>query len=194
MAQPRSRPWLHELTWDNRGSTCLSTWASSCRAGCIGATPQTISSEAQLMLFSKQPVSCERDLELRFVFKKAVSCARRGVTLEALGRFEEAIVDYRAVLKAAPNDPAGWNNLGNASAGLGRWGRRTAEYRTRATSYLVHRMGHSGIVRQPRIEPHSSGVSAGVSLRLAACCPAKIRLPTSPMTQGGVHHVLGILF
>mmetsp|Transcript_10578 Transcript_10578/g.15783 ORF Transcript_10578/g.15783 Transcript_10578/m.15783 type:complete len:212 (+) Transcript_10578:1-636(+) len=36
----------------------------------------------------------------------------RGVALEALGRFEEAIEAYEAVLKAQPNDPAGWNNLG----------------------------------------------------------------------------------
>jgi len=28
--------------------------------------------------------------------------------LEALGRWDEAIADYRAVLAAAPNDPAGW--------------------------------------------------------------------------------------
>ena len=44
----------------------------------------------------------------------------RGVVLEALGRFEEAIQDYRAVLAAAPNDPAAWNNLGNATAGAPR--------------------------------------------------------------------------
>lgn len=30
----------------------------------------------------------------------------RGVALEALGRYEEAIADYRAVLAAAPDDPA----------------------------------------------------------------------------------------
>ena len=36
----------------------------------------------------------------------------RGVALEALGRFEEAVVDYRAVLAAEPEDPAAWNNLG----------------------------------------------------------------------------------
>lgn len=47
--------------------------------------------------------------------------AFRGVVLEALGRFDEAVADYRAVLAVAPNDPAGWNNLGNATAGLGRW-------------------------------------------------------------------------
>lgn len=47
--------------------------------------------------------------------------ARRGVVLEALGRFDEAITDYRAVLAVAPNDPAAWNNLGNASAGKGDW-------------------------------------------------------------------------
>lgn len=43
----------------------------------------------------------------------------RGVVLEALGRFDEAIADYRAVLKAQPDDPAAWNNLGNATAGRG---------------------------------------------------------------------------
>lgn len=41
--------------------------------------------------------------------------------LEALGQFEDALTDYRAVLAVQPQDPAGWNNLGNASAGLGRW-------------------------------------------------------------------------
>lgn len=45
----------------------------------------------------------------------------RGVALEGLNRFEEAISDYKAVLAVAPDDPAGWNNLGNASNGLGRW-------------------------------------------------------------------------
>lgn len=47
--------------------------------------------------------------------------ADRGVVLEALGQFEDALTDYRAVLAVQPQDPAGWNNLGNASAGLGRW-------------------------------------------------------------------------
>jgi tetratricopeptide (TPR) repeat protein len=37
----------------------------------------------------------------------------RGVTLESLGRYEEAAADYQAVLLAQPNDPAAWNNLGN---------------------------------------------------------------------------------
>lgn len=41
----------------------------------------------------------------------------RGVVLEAMGRFDEAVADYRAVLAAAPNDPAAWNNLGNATGG-----------------------------------------------------------------------------
>ena len=43
------------------------------------------------------------------------------MVLEALGQFEAALTDYRAVLAVQPGDPAGWNNLGNASAGLGRW-------------------------------------------------------------------------
>lgn len=30
---------------------------------------------------------------------------------EALGRYDDAVIDYKAVLKAAPNDPSGWNNL-----------------------------------------------------------------------------------
>ena len=30
---------------------------------------------------------------------------------EALARYDDAVVDYKAVLKAAPNDPSGWNNL-----------------------------------------------------------------------------------
>ena len=37
----------------------------------------------------------------------------RGVTLESLGRYQEAAADYQAVLDAQPNDPAAWNNLGN---------------------------------------------------------------------------------
>lgn len=37
----------------------------------------------------------------------------RGVTLESLGRYDEAAADYQAVLAAQPNDPAAWNNLGN---------------------------------------------------------------------------------
>lgn len=41
----------------------------------------------------------------------------RGVVLEALGRFDEAKEDYVAVLQVDPNDPAAWNNLGNACAG-----------------------------------------------------------------------------
>lgn len=45
----------------------------------------------------------------------------RGVALEALGRFDEAVADYRAVLAVAPGDPAAWNNLGNALAGKGDW-------------------------------------------------------------------------
>ncbi|KAL4528509.1 hypothetical protein Ndes2437A_g03077 [Nannochloris sp. 'desiccata'] len=36
----------------------------------------------------------------------------RGVTLEALERFPEAIADYKAVLKVAPDDPSAWNNYG----------------------------------------------------------------------------------
>lgn len=31
--------------------------------------------------------------------------------MEALDRFDEAIADYKAVLAAAPNDPAAYNNL-----------------------------------------------------------------------------------
>ena len=30
---------------------------------------------------------------------------------EALARYDDAVIDYKAVLKAAPNDPSGWNNL-----------------------------------------------------------------------------------
>ena len=45
----------------------------------------------------------------------------RGVVLEALGRFDEAVRDYQSVLAVQPNDPAGWNNLGNATRGLGQW-------------------------------------------------------------------------
>ena len=48
-------------------------------------------------------------------------CGTRGVVLEALGRFEEAVRDYNSVLAVQPNDPAAWNNLGNATRGLGLW-------------------------------------------------------------------------
>lgn len=40
--------------------------------------------------------------------------------MEALDRFDEAIADYKAVLAAAPDDPAAFNNL----ASLGRGPRR----------------------------------------------------------------------
>lgn len=53
--------------------------------------------------------------------------------LEALGQFEDALTDYRAVLAVQPQDPAGWNNLGNASAGLGRW-RDAADFYGKAAS------------------------------------------------------------
>lgn len=55
-----------------------------------------------------------------FVSQPAV-CGVRGVVLEALGRFEEAVRDYHSVLDVQPNDPAAWNNLGNATRGLGLW-------------------------------------------------------------------------
>ena len=48
--------------------------------------------------------------------------------LEALGRFDEAVADYRAVLAAAPEDPAAWNNLGNAEAGAGDWAAAAEHY------------------------------------------------------------------
>lgn len=53
------------------------------------------------------------------------------MVLEALGRFPEAIRDYKAVLAVAPDDPAAWNNLGNANAGSGDWA-AAAEYYGRA--------------------------------------------------------------
>ena len=55
------------------------------------------------------------------------------MVLEALGQFEDALTDYRAVLAVQPQDPAGWNNLGNASAGLGRW-RDAADFYGKAAS------------------------------------------------------------
>lgn len=45
----------------------------------------------------------------------------RGVVYEALGRYDDAVVDYQAVLKAQPNDPSGWNNLGNCRMAQGAW-------------------------------------------------------------------------
>ena len=53
--------------------------------------------------------------------------------LEALGQFEDALTDYRAVLEVQPKDPAAWNNLGNASAGLARW-RDAANFYGKAAS------------------------------------------------------------
>lgn len=41
----------------------------------------------------------------------------RGVLFENQLMFEEAIQDYRAVLKVNPSDPVAWNNLGNALMG-----------------------------------------------------------------------------
>lgn len=57
----------------------------------------------------------------------------RGVVLEAQGRFDEAVADYRTVLAAEPEDPSAWNNLGNASAGLQRWGDAAEFYGKAAT-------------------------------------------------------------
>ena len=62
-------------------------------------------------------LQCKASAESTTSFEGAVC---RGVVLEAQGRWEEAILDYRTVLKAVPEDPSAWNNLGNASAGLGR--------------------------------------------------------------------------
>lgn len=42
----------------------------------------------------------------------------RGVILEALGRWDDAIADFTEVLAVAPRDPAAWNNMGNAHAGI----------------------------------------------------------------------------
>ena len=48
-------------------------------------------------------------------------------------RFEEAEVDYRAILAVAPEDPAAWNNLGNTTLAMGRWA-AAAEYFGKAAS------------------------------------------------------------
>uniref|UniRef100_A0A7R9XMX9 Tetratricopeptide repeat protein n=1 Tax=Polyblepharides amylifera TaxID=1486889 RepID=A0A7R9XMX9_9CHLO len=45
----------------------------------------------------------------------------RGVLYENTARLELAERDYRAVLAAAPDDPVGWNNLGNVQMGLGQF-------------------------------------------------------------------------
>jgi tetratricopeptide (TPR) repeat protein len=42
-------------------------------------------------------------------------------------------MDYRSVLEVAPDDPAAWNNLGNATAGLGDW-KGAAEFYGRAVA------------------------------------------------------------
>lgn len=53
--------------------------------------------------------------------------------MEALGRWDEAINDYRTVLDKQPTDPVPWNNLGNAHAGKGEW-QQAAEYYGKAAS------------------------------------------------------------
>jgi len=45
----------------------------------------------------------------------------KGVALEGLGRFRDALACYEAVLDADPAEPAAWNNLGNAKLALGDW-------------------------------------------------------------------------
>ncbi|KAL6785608.1 hypothetical protein ACKKBF_B00945 [Auxenochlorella protothecoides x Auxenochlorella symbiontica] len=52
----------------------------------------------------------------------------RGVVLEALGRWDDAIADFTEVLAVAPRDPAAWNNMGNAHAGAGRYAEALAYY------------------------------------------------------------------
>ncbi|KFM29193.1 Endoplasmin-like protein [Auxenochlorella protothecoides] len=53
---------------------------------------------------------------------------KRGVVLEALGRWDDAIADFTEVLAVAPRDPAAWNNMGNAHAGAGRYAEALAYY------------------------------------------------------------------
>ena len=74
----------------------------------------------------------------------------RGVALEGLGRFDEAIRDYRSVLAAAPDDPSAWNNLGNSSAGgCGVWcgGGRVCVWGGGGG-------GSAGVARLPRPDAH----------------------------------------
>lgn len=61
----------------------------------------------------------------------------RGVALEGMRRWEEAIADYKAVLAAAPTDPSAWNNLGNPNAALGNWEVRPRPLLLHGTSVLV---------------------------------------------------------
>ncbi|MEH2167780.1 MAG: tetratricopeptide repeat protein [Nostoc sp.] len=44
----------------------------------------------------------------------------RGITLEKLGRYEEAIASYDQALKIKPDDYEVWNDRGNALSNLGR--------------------------------------------------------------------------
>ena len=84
---------------------------------------------AQLnLVFNFTPRGLSLDHNVQFW----VTCCR-GVVLEAQGRFDEAVKDYRTVLAAEPNDPSAWNNLGNASAGLQKWD-DAAEYYGKASS------------------------------------------------------------
>ena len=41
----------------------------------------------------------------------------RGIAYEAMGRYEDAAEQYKAVIAVDQTDPAGWNNLGNSVAG-----------------------------------------------------------------------------
>jgi tetratricopeptide (TPR) repeat protein len=53
----------------------------------------------------------------------------RAVALERGGRLAEAVAAYRALLEAHPDEARVWTNLGNAQAGLERFGEAEAAYR-----------------------------------------------------------------
>lgn len=76
-------PDLLARAWGNRGN-CRS------RQGRLGEALSDLNHSIQLAPWSPDPV------------------LNRGVVLEAMGRFQEAAADYRAVLAAVPEDPAAW--------------------------------------------------------------------------------------
>jgi len=53
----------------------------------------------------------------------------RGVSLEALQRWSEAMADYRRVIEICPDAPEAYNNLGNALHAQGRLDEAVAAYR-----------------------------------------------------------------
>lgn len=99
------------------------------------------------------------------------------MALESLGRFDEAIADYKAVLAVAPDDPAAWNNLGNAEAGSGDWA-SAAEHYGKAAQLAPQ----FSFARVRALLAGGSSVAGCRSCRAAACaaCSAPVHPPPVP--------------